>query len=300
MIDALLEILCAKWLIDRNTAMSYLPILISLMNGQKFAVELQSEAKKRKQPYVLAIEEDFINPVAPYDITNVDIPENSVAVIPLDGVLCSWDTNNIIRYLHQANDNPRISSILFPSNTPGGMVFNTDICAQAIKDSAKPTVAAIMNMTASAGMWIASAMDYRIATSQLDRIGSIGVMTSLTDMAILLKDKLGIVITDFYATKSTKKNEMVREFQANPTGQPNSQPIIDELDYCNEIFHAEIQKNLGIKADSEVFTGAMYNANQAIDLGLINEINSLEYAFNYAYDLGMSNKINQFSKQLKF
>ncbi len=284
------EILSAKWLIDRETVVSYYPLLLAFLNGQKFSGDGLIPSV-RKKPIAASEGDNFLNPVNPLQLSDPSIPVNSVAVIPIDGVLCSWDTMELIGYIQQAIANPNIISILFVVNTPGGMITYLDLCANEIKNSPKPTVGLIMNLAASAGMWLTSAMDYRIAISPMARIGSIGVMTSYVDMSILLKEKLGIVASDFYASKSTRKNEDVRSFIADPT---NTALFTAELDFINEIFHATIMENLGIKADSEVLTGAIYYAQQAMDLGLINEINSIDFAFHKAYELGLVNILTNY------
>lgn len=298
MLDRLLQLLDAKWLINRDVLLSYVPVFVAFMNGQKMMFDKSAGPR----PYVVGFPEgkkkifitkatDDINLTDTYGLDDPNLPENSVAVIPIEGVLMSWKTMEIVRQIRLANDNERICSIVFLVNSPGGMVFYTDITADVIKAVEKPTVSVIFNMAASAAMWLISATGYRIATSQMDRTGSIGVMTSFTDFNGFLKEKLGITVYEIYATLSTKKNEEIRQLL-----EGNRQPIIDDLDETNAIFHQAIIDNLGIKADSEVFTGAIYNAKKAIELGLINEINSLEYAVNYAYQLGLANIIkSQFS-----
>ena len=266
-------------------------MLISYLNGQKLAIDFSQE-EKQKKPFALAFNQDLVNPINPGDISNPNIEENSVAVIPISGPLCSWDTMNIHSYLQQANENPNIVSILFLTNSPGGMVFYTDILAKAIKNSPKPTVAAIMNLDASAAMWLTSACNYRIATSEMDRIGSIGIMAVINDNAKLF-EKIGIDKKEFYATLSTRKNESFRHYQENINTNPDKagELITKEIDFTNLVFHKAIEDNLGIPRTSEIYQGATYTAQQAIDLGLIHEINSMEYALNYAYDLGLANKI---------
>ncbi len=290
MIDKLLEMLSARWLIHRDTALSYLPMLIAFLNGNDQFASLmpKAEQEKHSKPRILAMGSEPGSMVR-YEFDDPCIPDNSIAVIPIQGTILSWKSMNIVEAVRKASDNENIIALLFPTNSPGGMVFYTDILANEIKNCKKPTVASIMNMSASAAMWITSAMDYRIATSKMDWIGSIGVFTSYTDMQVMLKEKLGITITDIYATLSTRKNEMTRALL-----EGNQKPIIDDLDFVNEIFHTAIRENLGIKADSEVFTGAIYNAQQAINHGLINEINSLDYAIDYAYKAGLTNKINNY------
>ncbi len=294
MLDRLFQVLASDWLIHQDTVLSYLPAFIAFLNGAKF--ELKAEAGPK--PYIKAFNTDgtpdLISTVGKYDLTDINIPENSVAVISIQGPIYSWQTMQLINDIKDAEENPQISSILFLVSSPGGMVSQLDIAADTIKNLSIPTVAAIFEMSASAAMWLTSAMNYRIATSPMDQAGSIGVMTSITDMSGLLKDKLGIVITDLYATKSINKNAEIRAFLEK--GEKG--PITTKLDFINNYFHAQVQKYLGIKADSEVFTGDIYFAEQAKEMGLINEINTMDYALQYAYTLGLKNKISTFSKTL--
>lgn len=294
--ERFLELLGSRWLIERSVVLSYVPLFISWLNGGKIDATNLFNEKQKIKARVIRAGDDPINPVESWDLTNTSIPDNSVAIIPIDGVIYSWKTMEIRNMLFHAENNPKIISILFLVNSPGGNVFYLDICAKAIKDGLKPSVAAIMNMSASAAYWLTSAVDFRICTSKMDSVGSIGVMMTIADTAVLMKEKLGINIIDLYATKSTRKNEAYRKFLEDNT---NTALITKELDFCNEIFHEDIIANLGIKSDSEVLQGALYYAEEGMGLGLIDEINTLEYALEYTYNLGLANKINQFSKQFK-
>jgi ClpP class serine protease len=296
--DRILELLSARWLIHRETALSYLPLFVAFLNGgvDKLALLNQTEEeKKQSKPKAISFI-GLANVVSEWDLNDPNIPENSIAVIPIMGAVVPYKSRQLVETIRQAKANPNINAILFPVNSPGGTVFYTDILSAEIKNIGKPTVAAIMNMSASAAMWMISAMDYRIATSPMDWVGSIGTMVSITDMQVMLKDKLGINIIDIYATKSTRKNEMIRVLREDPT---NTQLITEDLDFVNGIFHKAIQDNLCIAADSEVFTGAIYNAEQAITHKLINEINTLDNAIEKAYNLGLIQKAKQQFSQFK-
>ena len=94
MVGELLELFDAKWLIHGRTAQSYLPLLLAYINGQPIAYNKEEEDKK-KVPYILAIDQNSINPVSSQDLSSPSIPDNSIAVIPINGVLCSWDTMQI-------------------------------------------------------------------------------------------------------------------------------------------------------------------------------------------------------------
>ena len=282
--EQILELLSSRWLIHTDTALSYIPLLVAFLSGKSDKLSLfdqTAEDAKRAKPKALAFGQ--ASTITEFELSDPGIPENSVAVIPVWGPIVPSKSMQLIDCIRQAQFNPNINSILFPVNSPGGTIFYLDILSGEISSTTKPTVAVVMNCCASAAMWITSAMDYRIATSPMDQVGSIGTMVSIMDFRGLL-EKIGIKETQLYADKSILKNASVRSLFAD---QPNQQPIMDQINFVNEIFHKAIQDNLSISADSEVFSGAIYYAQQAISLKLINEINSLDYAIEYAYKQGL-------------
>lgn len=287
------QIFSAKWLIHQDVISSFIPIFISFISGHQIDL---SQFKDDKKAYAVAA---GINTATKYDLISAEIPENSVAVIPVNGVLTTWKSMEIENNVKLAQANPNIISILFITSTPGGMVVYTDILSNTIKNCLIPTVSFVIGMQASAGMWSMSGVNRIILSSPLDYVGSIGVMTSYTDFSALLK-KYGIEQLDLYARKSTRKNEIYRALQdTSKTIEERNDPVLNDLDFTNDFFHDAISANLNIPKDSEVFTGAIYTAQKGIDLGLAHEINpSVEYALETAYNLGIKNKINQFSKTL--
>lgn len=293
MFDRVLELLDSKWLIHRDTAISYLPLLVAYLHGQPVAFNLEEKKGKFSKSNVLiktatGFSTMYNNDVSA-DFSDPELPEHSVALIPIQGPIFSWKSLELIESIKKAQQNDKIIAALFVVNSPGGQVFMTDLAAQTIKGFTKPTVGMIMNMAASAAMWMISGMTHRIATSPMDLIGSIGVYTSFTDMQGFLKDKLGITITDIYATLSTRKNEMIRALKDG-----NLEPITKDLDFVNDIFHQAIRENLGIDQSSEVFTGAIYNAVEAQKHGLITEIGTMDLAYQKAFEEGLIHKMNSY------
>jgi protease-4 len=290
MLHRLLSILSAQWLIHQDTATAYLPLLIALVRGEKFSLELSDN----HTPQIMALGGDTMIPVAgKHELSDASLPENSVAVLPLSGPICSWDSQQLMQQLSAVEANDRINAVLLAVNSPGGMVSQTDLLANTIRQMTKPTVAAISGMAASAAMWVISAASYRIATSPMDLVGSVGTKVSIQDYSSLL-DKIGIKVSDFYATKATRKDEEVRAIKSGG----DLAPITAFVDFVNDIFHHAIRENLGIAADSEVFTGATFFAEKAKSLGLIDAIGTRASALDHAYQLGLKSKIIRQSKYL--
>jgi len=266
------------------------------MNGYKIAPGDFISEKDKVKPY--AINPSLIGAVGKYDLTSPDIQENSVAVIPVQGVLTGWKSMELEQFIKQADANPNIISKLFLVNSPGGMVFYTDILGNTNANSEKPSVSYVLQMAASAAMWFVANTDKIIASSPLDQFGSIGVMTTYMDFTKLLSEKLGITKEDFYARLSTNKNEISRLLQdLTLTPEERTGPLLDQLDYINEMFHSVIRDQLDIAADSEVFSGKMYYAPKAIELGLAHSIGTFENALQTAYNMGIVNSIKTYGNK---
>lgn len=282
MFDRINQLLTAQWLIEGETALRYILAIAAILKTGKFD-EKDFKAENAK-PFAAA----DANMVDRWDIDSGDVPPNSVGVIPIEGVITSWNSMKLEKAIKQAEQNPNIIALFFPTNSPGGMVFYTDIVAKAIKDSTLYTHAHVMQMAASAAMWQISGAKRITVSSKLDRLGSIGVMTNWMNMEAALK-KFGIEIKDFYATLSTKKNNATRSLQNG-----DDSVIVEELDFANTIFHKAIQDNLGIDSKSEIYAGDMFYAEKAISLKLAHEITDTQTAFEQAVKFGNLYKINNY------
>jgi len=206
MLNRIFSILSAHWLIHQDSAISYLPVLLAFINGKEI---LQTTEENKPSVVAFAGQGEQVNAVTWWRLDDPDIPDNSVAVLQMDGPMKSWDYSRLMNWLRDVESNQKIVSVLLVVNSPGGMVQQLDSVAGMIKTMRKPVVSMVSGMAASAAMWLISATAYRIATSRMDVLGSIGTKTSIQDYSKLM-EKIGIKITDFYSTKSTRKDEEYR------------------------------------------------------------------------------------------
>ncbi len=287
MFDRIEEILSAQWLIHSDTVLNYLTSLIAFLNGKEISAEVFNLDKEKHGAF--AVSADSINIAQRWEFNDNNLPENSIAVIPVMGVIMKYGWNgtmSLMRRIREVENNPKISSILFWFETPGGMVNNTDLAAELIAETEMPTVGFVSSMCASAGQWLISGCNKIIASSKIDQFGSIGIKTNVTDINSFLRDKLGMTVKDVYATLSTKKDFEYRQL----VDDNNEKPMKAHLDFINAVFHEAIRNNMGIKEKSEVFDAGLYFAEEAIKQGLCHEIGSIDYALQTAYRLGLANK----------
>lgn len=191
----------------------------------------------------------------------------------------SWyylGTQDMIRILKRLDANPQISGILLNIDSGGGMVSGTSELTEAIKNLSTPTIAYTNGYMCSAAMDIASGADYRMASPHADMIGSIGTMMSYQDYEAMF-EKFGATIYELYAPQSTEKNKEFRELKAG-----NKEAYEERLFALTEDFISRMRENLSesIQDDGLVFKGKTYSPKEALAVGLINELGSLEDALN--------------------
>jgi ClpP class serine protease len=283
----LIDILSSRWLIHEDTALSYAPILVNILRGGTIEASQFKELQERNKPFVFAFRANG-GRLERAEMGEVEAGTPVVQVIPVVGPVRSMRNMEIRRMVNEFNANEDAVAAVLMVDSPGGEVTGTDLLAQAIKASAKPIVAHTDNMIASAAMWISSGATRILAGSPMAEIGSIGVMTRFVDMGGMMKQKLGIDIREYYATLSTRKNEAHRALMAD---EPDAAPLVKDMDFINNLFHAAIRENRGLKADNEAFTGAVFFAEEAMQAGLIDGMASFEQAVQMAFELGMAQQI---------
>lgn len=125
---------------------------------------------------------------------------------------------------------------------------------------------------ASAALWIGSSASHVIAQNSTTEIGSIGVMVQFADMQPMWEQE-GVKFHRINADQSMDKNKTFTDaLNGDYTGIKNEQ-----LNPLDEQFIAAVKANRPNLPDS-VFTGKVFFAEDALSLGLIDKIGSLDDA----------------------
>lgn len=309
-------ILRGKWLIDKDWANTHLPLVKALIKGENenifnsayphleannnvVANDLGSESGMQTHINERLLRFPMAGNVAVgmftagrYNSFN-DAPSNSVAIIPISGPImknggdCGEPgASHFTNWIKAANQSDRITGILLVIDSPGGMVDGTQTVVDAIKNSDKPVVAFVNDgMMASAATWIGTAADEVYASQKTDTIGSIGVYCTIYDFREYLKAE-GITQHDIYAKQSVDKNKAYHDaLDGNYAGMQ------DELNFIADQFIKGVKANRKGKlnlADNNPFTGKMFDAQTAMDMGLIDGFKNIEGACQRVYELAQT------------
>ncbi|HET7876663.1 MAG TPA: signal peptide peptidase SppA [Methylomirabilota bacterium] len=179
--------------------------------------------------------------------------------------------------LKKAEEDERIKAVLLRINSPGGTITASDILHREIRAFKErrniPVVAALMDVAASGGYYVALAAD-TIVAHPTTVTGSIGVVM-LTVNAQGLMEKIGVAPR---AIKSGDKKDAGSPFRAlTAEEQAIFQGVIDEMHGRFVTLIAESRKlpEARVRAFAD---GRIYTAEQALRLGLVDKVGYLDEA----------------------
>jgi len=215
-------------------------------------------------------------------VVDVDVPlsiDGEPTTLFTEGYLGSEGFANTFTSLDKRDD---VGAVVLVFNSPGGSVVATREIYSAVKGMKKPKVSYFREMAASGAYYIASGTDYII--SDPDALtGSIGVVTTFTDMSGLL-EKIGVNVTSVTSGPHKDIGSSTRpmtEEEYNIT-----KALIDEI--FTE-FKGIVTQNRAGKLDSTLFVqvldGRVLSGRQAQKVGLVDETGSKRDAIMKAADL---------------
>lgn len=221
-----------------------------------------------------------------YDGNNPNIPENSVGVLPISGPIFKYNVEcgppgaiskntDLLKMQKRAN----IGSIVMLMDTPGGQVNAKNDLISSITRSNKPILSYVNGMSASLGVFFTSASEEVWLSNKEDQIGSVGSYVMLADMTGKL-EKDGIKLHEIYAPQSVDKNKDVRDALNGDYAA-----IEKELENHVNDFISFVKDQRGEKAANSVkewSTGKMFNANDAIKMGLADRIGTFDQVVSKA------------------
>ncbi|MBI2664867.1 signal peptide peptidase SppA [Candidatus Woesearchaeota archaeon] len=179
----------------------------------------------------------------------------------------------IVANIKKAEQNSRIKAILLDINSPGGSAVASEEVATAIQQANKPVVALIRDIGTSGAYWAASSSDAIIA-SPLSITGSVGATATYLEFSGLMQ-KYGVgyerlVSGEYKDTgspfrKLTEKEELLLQEMVKATGSYFAESVRKD-------------RNLDFAVADEIATGRIYSGEQALKLGLVDELGNIATA----------------------
>ena len=289
-------LLRSTWAIDERFAIAHGGIVAGLLNGMEFQpADKPSEAANSAPFYVSEngeeIEASGLNTINP----------NTIAVIPIRGTLMKEDESDceyfqagmrtLSERVLEADRDPNVIGIILYIDSPGGTVDGTKAFSDAIKSCKKPVVAFVDGIMASGALWIGTSAQKVIAQNSTTEIGSIGVMVAFADMQPVWEAE-GVKFHRINADQSKDKNKNFTDALAGDYAGIKK----EELNPLADQFITAVKANRPNISNS-VFTGKVYFAEEALSLGLIDQIGSFETAVAAVSALAKTQQLNNSTTQ---
>lgn len=202
---------------------------------------------------------------------------DGVGVLQIEGAID--DSRDVNAELRRLREMPWVKAIVVRIDSPGGAVAPTqEIFEEILRNKKKkPFIASMGSTAASGGYYIASACD-KILANAGTLTGSIGVIMQLTNVEELMK-KVGVKGLN---VKSGANKDLGSPFQPlSPEGRRILQALVDDVH--NQFVVAVAQsRGMDEAVVRRLADGRIYSGAQARELGLIDQIGTLEDAIEMA------------------
>jgi len=171
---------------------------------------------------------------------------------------------------------PDIKGVIIAIDSGGGSAVGGEEIANALKNLQKPNVAYIRETGASAAYWAATGAD-KIYASKLSDVGGIGVTMSYLDDSKKLQEEG----SKYIELSSAKFKDL------GDTGRPLTTEerviVMGDLLKAHKVFVSTVAENrkLDIKKVEAFSNGLTYMGEDALKMGLIDEIGDINSATKY-------------------
>lgn len=214
---------------------------------------------------------------------NTGKKDRNVRVISVAGTMMkgwmslgqSTSTVAIRKELRNAKNDSSIDAGLLKFDTPGGTVAGTQELADDVMEfqRVKPLESYIEDQCCSAGYWVASQTGY-ITMNRTGITGSLGTILRMVDSSVesnLRGRKVLVVSTGDFKGMGVPGTEITAEQLGK------AREMVEAL---NEHFKEAVGTGRRMRQSKvdELFTGEVFVGNQAKELGLVDEIGSLDSA----------------------
>ena len=228
-----------------------------------------------------------------YEQNSPEKNKNIIGLVSIAGTILdgsqprgSAGGENISAMIKEARNEKNLKALVLRVNTPGGSAFASEIIREqvlAIKDRGIPIVVSMGGLAASGGYWISADSDY-IFAHESSVTGSIGVAAILFDAQETIKkiglNEDGVSNSPFAGSLnngvllSSPSEEVVDLIQGN----------VDRL-YNDFIEIVANGRGISIEEANLIAKGRVWSGVDALEVGLIDQIGSLDDAIDKAKDL---------------
>ena len=228
-----------------------------------------------------------------------DLPgHTNVAVIYADGEIVDGNENSevagdrFVKVIDQVRKDKSVKAVVLRVNSPGGSVAASIKIRTALDmlQKEKPLVASYGAYAASGGYWISSGCQ-KIYSDATTLTGSIGVFSMIPEFSGVTS-KVGVHVETLGSNKHSDAFSLMRPFDKEELAymQASVEDIYESFVNLVATSRGKTAEEIDAIAQGRVWTGA-----DALEIGLVDEIGTLEDAISYAAALADLHSSDEYS-----
>ena len=206
---------------------------------------------------------------------------DKIGIVEIKGVIV--ESEKIINQLIAYREDSGIKAIVLRIDSPGGPVVPAEeIYQEVIKTRKyKKVVASLGGVAASGGYYIASGTDVIVANPGT-LTGSIGVIVQVSNVEGLMK----LIGLKTYTFKSGKHKDLLSPFR-EPTPE-DREIVMGVIESTHDQFVEVVARgrNMDVETVRKLADGRIFSGRQALELGLVDQMGSLQDAIDLAAEMG--------------
>jgi protease-4 len=213
--------------------------------------------------------------------------DNEIKVVTVEGTIMGGDvtfgtagSDGVVAMLKEAHEDEDTKAIVLRVNSPGGSVVASDYMRWEIEKAQEkgiPVVVSMGTLAASGGYWISSLAD-KIYAEPDTITGSIGVYSTMFSFEKIY-DWMGINYDGYSTTKYG-----AFDFTAMDWPEEFSDAFKAATDSIYVQFTTQTAEDRGLPIETvrEIAKGRVYSGEMALEIGLVDELGTLQDAIDYA------------------
>lgn len=209
-----------------------------------------------------------------------------IAIIYAEGNIVDGDAlkevagDRFVKIIKSIREDEDVKAVVLRVNSPGGSVLASEKIKAQLDSLGKrvPVIASYGDYAASGGYWISAGCDY-IYANETTLTGSIGVFSMIPDFKKTINDKIHINITPVNSNRHSDMYSLLRPLDKAEIA--HMQTSVEEIyDRFTQIV-AE-GRDMSVSAVDSVGQGRVWTGAQALELGLVDAIGSIDDALIHA------------------
>ena len=219
-----------------------------------------------------------------------DIPNlkstNKIAVIYAEGNIVDGSATDGVagdrfaKIIADVRADKDVKAVVLRVNSPGGSVMASEkIKAELdlLRENV-PVIASYGDYAASGGYWISANCD-RIFANATTLTGSIGVFSMIPDIGGTIKNKLHVTVTPVNSNEHADMLNMMRAL--TPKEEAYMQASVERI-YTKFTSIVAEGRDMTVEDVDAIAQGRVWTGAEALEIGLVDEIGTLEDAIEYA------------------